>query len=62
MRPHPVDAPWARWAYRVRIGTAGTLLPWVAIWALVAMTFVETPTWCLRDPETCDPDAALSAM
>ncbi len=62
VRPHPSPTPWAQWAYRLRIRTLGYLLPWFAIWTLIVLTFVETPTWCLRDPAICDPDSSLSAL
>lgn len=63
IRIHPdVESRWARWAYRLRIGTVGTLLPWVAIWATLLLTFYEIPTWCLRDPDACNPDTDLSGL
>lgn len=62
IRVHPVDTPWARWAYRLRIGPVAWVFPWLAIWAMLALTFFEAPTWCLRDPDACDPDSARSGL
>ena len=61
-RIHPVESRWARWAYRVRIGPFGSLLPWLAIWGTVLLTFFETPTWCLREPDACHPGTELSDL
>ena len=61
IRFHPqLGRPWGNWAHRQRLRTLGYLLPWLAIWTLIILTFVETPTWCLRDPSTCDPSTATS--
>ena len=62
IRFHPIGVgePRANWAHRQRLRTLGYLLPWLAIWTLIILTFVETPTWCLRDPSTCDPSTSTS--
>ncbi len=62
IRTHPIETRWARWAYRVRIGTLGSLLPWVAIWLTIILTFFETPTWCLPNPDACRPGSELSDL
>lgn len=60
IRPHPVDRPWARWAYRMRISSFHYCI-WGAIWWLIIQTFFELPTWCLKDPDICNPDSEISA-
>lgn len=63
IRFHPVvGSPWANWAHRQRLRTVGYILPWLAIWTLILLTFIETPMWCLRDPSTCDPRSSQSEL
>ena len=60
IRPHPAPVPNAQWAYKLRLRPLGYLLPWLAIWTLILLTFFERPSWCDAD-DAADATATATA-